>query len=171
MRLGTFFLRLLHGGQRFAAALLEMRQIALALGQIVLHSGNRFMQRCQRRLLECKFFLVGHWQCGTLLVEAVAPAGDDLQGTLRVIAIGQFDLQTLFSLTECVSLLIDAFLCLRISSLDSRQALLLCRQPHVFLLDALIGQCREFRPAFTLGIVAFDIGLPLRPVGLQLRQA
>ena len=88
-----------------------------------------------------------------------------------MIAIGQFDLQTLLGLAERLALLVDAFLRLRTSGFDSRQMLLLRRQPHIFLLDARIGQRREFRPARALGIVASDIGLPLRPVGLQLRQA
>ena len=85
-------------------------------------------------------------------------------------AIGELHLQALFRLRHGAALLVNRFLCRRVSLLDQRQALLLRSQPHFALLGTLVRQCREFLPACLIGVVLLDIRFPLDFVGFELRE-
>ena len=92
MRFGTLLLHVLHLGHHLAALALELRDFLLFNDEFFLRLGDALAQFSQRFLLELEFGVIGHRQRLTLLIQAVAPAGDDLQGALRVAAIGDFNL-------------------------------------------------------------------------------
>ena len=170
MRFGAFLLDMLHFGHHLAALAFELRDFLLSGDERFLRLGDALAQFGQRFLLELELGVIGYRQRLALLVQAIAPAGNDLQRALRVATIRDLDLQTLIGLGQRGALLVDLLLRAGMSLLDDGQTFLLRGKPHLALFDALISQHGQFLPAFTVGIKLLDLTLPMYLVVGELRQ-
>ena len=133
--------------------------------------GDPFAQLGQLLLLGFVFFTVRLGQRLTLLHQTIAARGNDLQGTLRMAAMGQLDLQALVGLRHRRPLPADRLLRFRLPIFGQRQALLLRRKTHLALLDAVVRQGRELGPALVVFRQALKVLLPERMVVVQLGDA